>query len=456
MTEDEYMDVLALRRQGLTIAEIAEQTGYHPATIAKWLQGGGPPARRPPQAPPLIDERWAARIAELLRRSPRLLATSVFDILRAEGFEGSYPTVSRHLNALRGPRFRAAPAASVPIETAPAEECQFDFSDVSEWTMGWGLGEVCCFQAILCWSRWRLWWFTTSEDREHTFEGLVRFFEGAGGVPRIARTDRMGCLGTAQGRRFRLHPPTVAFAKAHGCEIRACQAGDAARKGKVERPYRDAKERFLVELLALGPPASLAELNQRAARWLEERVHSRPHRSTGVPPNDRLAAERRLLQPLPRRRFDTAYVEARRVHVALPMVEWRGVRYSVPVRCLGQRVEVRQEVDVARIELRWAGELVGTHRIAEGEVREVWDGDHFAQAQAAALGRHRRHLRLVDPDPAPEPVQERLELGEGDYDVEPPDLAGYASDRPHPGISSAASEGSTARSAGGFGAGEAE
>ena len=35
---------------------------------------------------------------------------------------------------------------------------------------------------ILCWSRWRLWWFTTSVDREHTFEGIVRFFEAAGGV----------------------------------------------------------------------------------------------------------------------------------------------------------------------------------------------------------------------------------------------------------------------------------
>ena len=425
LTEEEYMDVLALKRQGLTITEIASETGYHPATISKWLAAGGPPTRRQTEAPPTIDESWAARIAELLRRSPKLLATSVFDILRAEGFAGSYPTVSRHLNAVRGPRFKAASAASVRIETAPGEECQFDFSDVSAWTVEWGLGEVFCFQAILCWSRWRIWWFTTSQDREHTFEGLVRFFETAGGVTRVARTDRMGALGVSQGRRFRLHPPTVSFAKAHGCEVKACQAGDAARKGKVERPFRDAKERFLVELVALGPPSSVAELNQRAEEWLAERVHGRPHRTTGVPPEERLAAERRLLQPLPRRRFDTSYVEARRVHVAVPMIEWRAVRYSVPVRCLGQRVEVRQEVDDERIEIRWAGEVVRTHRLATGDVAEVWDGDDFAQAQAAALGRHRRHLHVVAPEASPAPAQERLELGEGDYDVEPLDLGRY-------------------------------
>ena len=144
----------------------------------------------------MIDERWAGRIAELLRPAPRLLATSVFELILAEGYEGSYPSVARHLTRLRGPRFTAAPAASTRIVTAPGEECQFDWSDVSAWTREWGLGEVQCFSAILCWSRVRIWWFARSIDREHTFEGLVRFFEFIGGVPKVARTDRMGALGS--------------------------------------------------------------------------------------------------------------------------------------------------------------------------------------------------------------------------------------------------------------------
>jgi transposase len=423
LTQEEFMDVLALRRQGLSISEIAAETGYHPATISKWLAAGGPPERRGRQAPPVIDERWAVRIGELVRPAPRLLATSVFEILRAEGFGGSYPSVARHLNELRGPRFRGAPAASVPIETAPGEECQFDFADVDDWTRRWGLGSVVLFAAILCWSRWRLWWFTTSEDREHTFEGLVRFFEAAGGVPRVARTDRMGALGSSQGRRFRLHAPTLAFAQWHGCEIKGCLPGDAKRKGKIERPFRDAKEGFLTELDAVGPPSSLAELNERAARWLEERVHARPHTTTGVAPAARLEAERRLLVGLPRRRFDTAYVESRRVHVAVPMIEWRGVRYSVPPACLGQRVEVRQPVDGDTLEVRWGAQVVAAHRVAGADIDTVWDAAHYAAAQTAALAPHRRHLRLVGDTPPP-PLALRLEL-DGDYDVEPLDLSRY-------------------------------
>jgi transposase len=118
-----------------------------------------------------------------------------------------------------------------------------------------------------------LWWFTTSVEREHTFEGIARFFDAAGGVPQLARTDRMGALGQSQGRRFILYPPTLEFARHHGVEITACQAGDAKRKGKVERPFRDLKESFVEELVVTGVPESIAELNDRGARWVTERVH---------------------------------------------------------------------------------------------------------------------------------------------------------------------------------------
>ncbi len=46
LTQEEYMDVLALKRQGWTLAEIADELGYHPATISKWLRNGGPPGQR--------------------------------------------------------------------------------------------------------------------------------------------------------------------------------------------------------------------------------------------------------------------------------------------------------------------------------------------------------------------------------------------------------------------------
>jgi transposase len=427
MTQEEYVEgVLALERQGKTIVEIADELGYHPATISKWLRDGGPPpARTIEPTIRMVDEQWAGRVRELIRPpADKLLATSVFDIISAEGYGGSYPTVVRFLRDLRGPRFRVAPQVSVPIETAPGEECQFDFSDCSPWTERWGLGEVWCFGCILCWSRWRTWWFTTSVDAEHTFEGLVSFFEAAGGVTKVARTDRMGALGTSQGKRFRLHPPAIEFARHHGIEIRACQAGDAKRKGKVERPFRPLKESLLTELDALGAPRSIEELNHISGPWLERRVHARPHSTTKVAPAERLEIERRFLGALPARRFDTAYREDRRVHPRLPLVEWDGVFYSVPPEVLGSKVVCRLEVDSDLLEVSWGTTVVARHRLSPGATEAVWDPAHRRAAEAIALGRVRPSLRVVPPVVADEPAvgtSARLELG-GDYDVEEMDL----------------------------------
>jgi transposase len=298
MTQEEFMDVVALRRQGWTITDIAAEVGRHPDTVAKWLKAGGPPARRQ-VVDTVIDQRWARRVEELLARNPNLLASSVYRLLVAEGFGASYPTLVRHLRGVRGPRRGRTTKATVPIETAPGEEAQVDWSDCCDWGERFGLGPLHCFGAILCWSRHRFWWFAHSVDRAHSLEGLVRLFEDAAGVPGRVRIDNMGALVARSHPRLVLHPPAREFAAAHGFGFAGCWPGDAARKGKVERPFRELKEAFLEELV-LDPPASLGELNTHATRWLAEVVSPRPHRVTGEPPRDRLDRERPLLAPLPR------------------------------------------------------------------------------------------------------------------------------------------------------------
>ncbi len=421
LTQEEYVHrVLELQRQGWSIKEIAAEVDYHPATVSKWLKAGGPPPKRAVNpSERVVGARWAARIDELIAPPSKLLSTSVFEIISAEGYQGSYPSVVRQVRTRRGPRFRVAPQVSVPIETGPAEESQFDFSDCSERGRQFEIADTLwCFGAILCWSRHLFWWFTTSVDKEHTMEGLVRHFELIGGVPRVARTDRMGALGSSQGKRFSLHPPTLDFCSHHGVEIKACQAKDAKRKGKIERPFYGLEASFLEELAVLGPPGSIAELNALAPAWLARRVNGRAHGTTGCVPAERLEAERQFLSPLPRRRYDTAYAEPRRVHLAVPLIHWKGVRYSVTPACIGQKVACREEVDAGELTITWAGQDVGRHAIAVPGSPDVWDPEHRKAAEAAALGRTRPALRLLGPaERTPRPADPYA-----GYDVEVPDL----------------------------------
>jgi len=424
MNQETCVNVNDLHKQGWTIQEIADETGWHRTTVSRRLREGPPAAARTTEATVMTD-RWRSSIDALLEAHPRLLSISVHSKLRADGFDGSYPTVVRAVRDVRGPRFKAANAVSVPIHTAPGDEAQFDFCDLSSWAVrfGWNIPLV-AFGMILSWSRLRIWWFTTSEDRHHTFEGAARFFDEIGGIPAACRTDRMGALGRSQGRRFELHPPTVGFAAHHGTKITSCQAGDAKRKGKVERPFRQLQESFLPEVEADGIPVDLADLNRRAQVWLAGRVHAIESRSTGETPAARFEVERDFLSPLPRVRFDTDYVETRRVHNAWPFVAIDANRYSVPPEALGHKVEIRRRVDGDTVEIRLAGRLIATHRLVGGRRVDVWDPAHKLAAETLALGwdLNGPDLRVVANQPEPAAV-ERLEL-DGDYDVAPPDLDG--------------------------------
>jgi transposase len=425
MTQEEYMEVKALRAAGWTITQIAEHVGHHPATVSGWLRNGGPPAKREKPVDDLvIDEVWRARIAGLLVHNAHLQASSIMRVIAAEGFTGSYQSVTRHLREVRGPTRGSAATRglTMPIVTGPAEEFQFDWSDCNTWARRWGWDhELHCFGTVLCWSRIKRWWFAETIDQSHTLEGLAGWFDAIGGVPGLGRTDRMGQLGRSRGHRFVWYPTALEFARHYGFGLKACDAGDAKRKGKIERPFRDLKAGFLAET-DLDPPADVAELNQRGEQWLTRYAHAVVHGTTKVTPDERFRVESELLGPLPRVRFDTSRREPRRVG-RVPLIEWDTVFYSTPPEVITEMIEARAPVAAGVLELRFAGRLIATHRLAPTGSEPQWLPEHRVAAEAIAMGR--RHLRPVaDTDPAAaRPVV--LELGAGDYDVAAPDLADY-------------------------------
>ena len=92
MTQEEYVDgVLALSRQGKTIIEIADELGYHPATISKWLRNGGPPPARSDRPRRAGDRRGVGGAdppAGAAAGGEAAGPISVFEIIAAEGFAG--------------------------------------------------------------------------------------------------------------------------------------------------------------------------------------------------------------------------------------------------------------------------------------------------------------------------------------------------------------------------------
>ena len=73
MSQEMYVSINDLFKQGWTMQEIADETGWHRTTISDYLKNGPPPEERPTEAT-VMTEYWFARIVAMLTKSPRLQA----------------------------------------------------------------------------------------------------------------------------------------------------------------------------------------------------------------------------------------------------------------------------------------------------------------------------------------------------------------------------------------------
>ncbi len=285
------MDVMAMKRQGMSIKEIAEETGYHPehhqrlagATAVRPRSGRAAGAGRDRRALGGRDRRAVAR-------PPVCLATSVFELIKAEGYDGllcrAWPGTC---NSVRGPRFTAAPAASTRIVTAPGEECPVRLVRhlALEEGMGTGRGAVLLGHLVLV---------AGADLVVRPLDRPRAHLRGPGPLLRVRRRGAQG--GSAPTAWGRSGPPRDGASpsirrrspspSSTASEIKACQARDAKRKGKVERPFRDVKERFLEECNATGATSEHRRA-QRAGprRWLAraDPLPAAPRHRSEFPPS---------------------------------------------------------------------------------------------------------------------------------------------------------------------------
>ena len=97
------------------------------------------------------------------------------------------------------------------------------------------------------------------------------------------------------------------FAHHWGFTPRACRPYRAQTKGKVERPVRYVRENLVYGRTFLND----ADLAQQCADWLERVANVRRHGTTQEPPRERFERdERRLLLPLPARRYTSLVLDA--------------------------------------------------------------------------------------------------------------------------------------------------
>jgi transposase len=327
------MVIQALAERGLYLCDIAKQVGVHPRTVRRALDRGGAPAARP--------ARRGSRLDPFRTEIDRLLAEDVWNAvvifreLQAKGYTGQLSILRDYIRPKRVLRVRRA---TVRFETAPGRQLQSDWAEYRTRIAGEET-TVHLIVNTLGFSRRFHFWCTDSADAAHTYEGLIRSFDWFGGVPGEVLVDnqKAAVLEHPAAGPARFHPRFVDLAGHYGFVPRACRPARAQTKGKDERMVGYVKHHFFVRYRGFE---NWAHLNQLAEQWLREEADLRCHGTVREIVAARFAREAPLLQPLPARRYDTAYQEMRQVSWDA-YIEVRGRRYSVPAHLAGRPVQIR-------------------------------------------------------------------------------------------------------------------
>jgi transposase len=321
--------------------------------IARHEAGGGRPARVPRGH---NYDGVAGLVAARVKASAgRISAKRLLPVARAAGYAGSARNF-RRLVAERKRLWREEHhRGRRPAVWSPGEYLVID----------WGAERgVHVFCAVLAWSRVRFVRFAADERAETTLAMLAECFGQLGGVPGKVLADRMGCL--KGGVVANVVVPTagyVRFAAHYGFRPDFCQAADPASKGIVENLVGYAKADLMVPQAPFG---DLRAANIAAAAWCAE-VNGAVHSEICAVPAERLVTERELLGPLPSLRASTGRLATRMVD-RLSCVRFASARYSVPVRLIGSRVQLRADDGRLLVIMTGTGEVIAEHAlVAPGE-----------------------------------------------------------------------------------------
>jgi transposase len=394
----------ALRDAGLSISEIARETGLHRRTVRKYLNAelGQAPQRSARPRRPLAVDAFAHVIDAWLRAELLLKGTVIHErLVEQYGFAGNYQRVKLYLQEAR-PRIAAelgiAPDQLAGLhrrfEVVPGAQAQVDWGDEGGILAHVGVAKVYSFHMVLSYSRDPFCCFTTSQDLAAFWDCHRRAFAHFGGVPTAIVYDRTKTVvrrHVAPGQAVPLHPEAVGFAGHYDFDIDVLAAYRPTGKGRVERQVTIVRD----HVLAGRGFASLAEMDAAFMAWVPDR-RSRTHRTHGEVIGVRAARDHAALRPIPDRPYVVADRHLRHVGKDC-LVAYAGNLYSVPARRVRHRQLVEIRATAATITIHattpeaGGDTLLASHPRAVGRGARVvdeahWDGLPDGHTRAVTTG----------------------------------------------------------------------
>jgi len=369
-------------RETLSIRELSKRFGVHRRTVRRAIDSAIPPPRKPwehasPAMAPYraIVEDWLEADKSAPRKQ-RHTARRIWERLVDEhGADVAESTVRRYVRLRRAQEPVARREVMVPQAHALGGEAEVDFGDV-----GYHLDGVLVvghmFVMRLCASGKAYHRVYANEAQEAFLDGHVRAFAHFGGVPAVVRYDNLkpAVVRVLQGRGRQENERFIAMRSHYGFDSVFCHPGveGAHEKGGVEGEVGRFRRRHLVPVPRVH---ALAELNERVTHG-DERDDARHINGRRMTVAEHFALEAPTLRALPAEDFGAFAVLSCRVDRRARICV-RQSFYSVPVRYVGRRLEVR--LGAERVEATDGHRVVASHPRATAKGTEALELDHYLE-----------------------------------------------------------------------------
>ena len=305
LTVDHFARIRQLRRDGLTIREIADQLHHSPKTILKVLENPEPASASPsaPRPAPVfgpfrsfVDEILAAD--ETAPRKQRHTASQIHRRLVAEkSYTGQYDQVRRYLQKKRLDRRETF----IPLEHRPGARAEADFGHIH---VDFPDGRRQVPVLIVTWSYSNAPFAIAlpTERTEAILHGLVEAFAFFGCVPVELWWDnpRTVAIQLFQGRERTLHPRYAALASHYPFTPKFCLPAAATEKPRVEKRVFDLQRQWATPVPRV---ADFAELNTHL-RCCSLKARHRTCGDNTVSVGVRFEQDKAASLPVPSRPFD--------------------------------------------------------------------------------------------------------------------------------------------------------
>lgn len=396
-------------RDQMPIREIARRTGLSRNTVRKYLASAclEPvyPARKSPSKLDDYEEtltNWLFRESRRHRKQRRTVKQLYRDLLTL-GYTGSYDRVAAFARQWRQDqqeaRLLAAKRTYVPLEFAPGEAFQFDWSE--DWVKINGVStklQIAHFK--LCYSRAFFLRAYLTQSHEMLFDAHYHAFVAFDGIPERGIYDNMKTAvdKIGRGKQRQINKRFYAMVGHYLFEPEFCNPASGWEKGQIEKAVLDARHGLWYD----PPPFNtLQDLNN----WLQQRCRELWQEAAHPVLKSRSLAEcledeRPKLMSVPPA-FDGFTEYAKRVSSTC-LITFEHNRYSVPAsfanRVISLRVYPQRLVIVAETQIVAEHERV-FNRDKSTPGQTLFDWRHYltvAQRKPGALRNGAPFLELPE------------------------------------------------------------